>query len=247
MGASSYTWAEATYTQSLPDWLLSHVRALEFFGGVPEILVPDNLKSAVTRACRYDPELNPSYQQLAENYQVAVIPARPREPWDKPKVEVGVKIVERWILARLRHQTFFSLAELNSCIRVLVDALNTRAFKNLPGSRQEALERLDRPALRPLHVQPQRYRHIKKAKVNIDYHVEYEQHHYSVPHQYVGSLAELHVFENLVEVWCNGQQVAAHASRLHPGSSTTPAHMPERYRHHHQWTPGRLKSWAARC
>lgn len=245
MGASNYTWAEATWTQSLPDWLLSHVRALEFFGGVPEILVPDNLKSAVSRACRYDPELNPAYQQLAEHYQVAVIPARPRKPRDKPKVEVGVQIVERWVLARLRHQTFFSLSELNSCVRALVDELNSRPFRKLPGNRREAFEKLDKPALRALPVQPWRYRHIKKAKVNIDYHIEYEQHHYSVPHQYVGSVVELHVFENLVEVWHGGTPVAAHVRRQHPGNSTTAAHMPERHRHHQQWTPGRLKSWAA--
>ncbi|MHA0273248.1 IS21 family transposase [Enterobacter ludwigii] len=245
LGASNYTWAEATYTQSLQDWLLSHVRMLEFFGGGPEILVPDNLKSAVTKACRYDPELNPSYQQLAEHYQVAVIPTRPRKPKDKPKVEVAVQIVERWILARLRHQIFFSLAELNHCIRALVKELNERPFKKLPGNRREAFEKLDKPALRPLPAQPWRYRHVKKAKVNIDYHVEYEQHHYSVPHQHVGSQVELHAFDNLLEVYVSGQLVATHPRRPHPGNSTTAAHMPERHRHHHEWTPGRLKSWAA--
>lgn len=150
LGVSNYTWAEATYTQSLPDWLLSHVRMLEFFGGVPELLVPDNLKNGVNNACRYDPDLTPSYQQLAEHYQVAVIPARPRKPWDKPKVEMDVQIVERWILARLRHQVFFSLAELNHCIRTLETDLHERPFQKLPGNRREAFERLDKPALRPL-------------------------------------------------------------------------------------------------
>jgi len=245
LGASNYTFAEATYTQALPDWLLSHVRMLEFFGGVPEILVPDNLKSGVNKACRYDPELNPSYQQLAEHYQVAVIPARPRKPRDKPKVEVGVQIVERWILARLRHQVFFSLAELNHCIRTLVTDLNERPFKKLPGNRREAFDRLEKPALRPLPVQPWRYRHIKKAKVNIDYHVEYEQHHYSVPHQYVGKTVELHAFDNLLEIWAEGRMIASHPRRLHPGNSTAAEHMPERHRHHQQWTPERLKNWAA--
>ncbi|RAY95964.1 IS21 family transposase [Enterobacter cloacae] len=245
LGASNYTWAEATYTQSLPDWLLSHVRMLEIFGGVPEILVPDNLKSGVSKACRYDPELNPSYQQLAEHYQVAVIPARHRKPRDKPKVEVGVQIVERWILARLRHQVFFSLAELNHCIRTLVTELNERPFKKLPGNRQEAFERLDKPALRPLLVQPWLYRHIKKAKVNIDYHVEYEQRHYSVPHQHVGKTVELHAFDNLLDIWADGQMITSHPRRLHPGNSTAAEHMPERHRHHQQWTPGRLKNWAA--
>lgn len=140
---------------------------LEFFGGIPEILVPDNLKSGVSKACRYDPELNPSYQQLAEHYQVAVIPAHPRKPRDKPKAEVGVQIVERWILARLRHQVF----ELNHCIRTLVTELNERPFKKLPGNRREAFERLDKTVLRPLPVQTWRYRYIKKAKVNIYDHV----------------------------------------------------------------------------
>ncbi|MBT0462907.1 Mu transposase domain-containing protein [Morganella morganii] len=137
------------------------------------------------------------------------------------------------------------VAELNHCIRTLVTDLNERPFKKLPGNRREAFERLDKPALRPLPVQPWRYRHIKKAKVNIDYHVEYEQHHYSVPHQYVGKTVELHTFDNLLEVWSDGQMIAVHPRRLHPGNSTTAEHMPERHRHHQQWTPGRLKNWAA--
>ena len=139
LGASNYTFAEATWSQSLPDWLQSHVRAFEFFGGTPVLLIPDNLKSGVSKACRYDPELNPSYQQLAEHYQVAVMPARPYKPKDKAKAEVGVQIVERWILARLRHQTFFSLAELNQCIRALLNELNERPFKQLPGNRRRRL------------------------------------------------------------------------------------------------------------
>ena len=141
LGASNYTFAEATWSQSLPDWLQSHVRAFEFFGGTPALLIPDNLKSGVSKACRYDPELNPSYQQLAEHYQVAVMPARPYKPKDKAKAEVGVQIVERWILARLRHQTFFSLAELNQCIRALhgMNELNERPFKQLPGNRRQQL------------------------------------------------------------------------------------------------------------
>ncbi|KAF1024197.1 MAG: hypothetical protein GAK37_03179 [Pseudomonas sp.] len=245
LGASNYTWAEATYSQSLYDWLLSHVRTFEFFGGVPEMLVPDNLKSAVSKACRYDPELNPTYQQLAEHYQVVVMPARPRKPKDKAKAEVGVQVVERWILARLRKQVFFSLAELNHCVRALVTELNERPFKKLPGNRREAFEKLDKPCLRPLPVHAWRYRHIKTAKVNIDYHIEYEGHHYSVPHQYVGKQVEVHVFERLVEVYKGQQQIAAHPRRELPGASTVAEHMPERHHHHHTWTPERLKSWAA--
>jgi transposase len=191
LGASNYTYAEASLSQSLPDWLGSHVRAFEYFGGTTAIVVPDNLKSGVTKACRYDPQLNASYQQLAEHYQLAVVPARPYKPRDKAKAEVGVQIVERWILARLRHHSFFSLAELNRCIRTLLEELNNRPFKQLPGNRREAFEQLDKPALRPLPRHPYRFVDIKPVKVNIDYHVQYQQHHYSVPHQYVGETLEL--------------------------------------------------------
>ncbi len=164
LGASNYTYAEASLSQSLPDWLGSHVRAFEYFGGSTRIVVPDNLRSGVTKACRYDPDLNASYQQLAEHYQVAVVPARPYKPKDKAKAEVGVQIVERWILARLRHHTFFSLAELNQCIRALLDDLNHKPFKQLPGNRLQAFEQLDRPALNPLPRHAYRYVAIKSVK-----------------------------------------------------------------------------------
>jgi len=244
LGASNYTYAEATYTQSLPDWLGSHVRMLEYFDGCPDMIIPDNLRSAVSKACRYDPELNPCYQQLAEHYQVAIVPARPYKPKDKSKAEVAVQIVERWILARLRHHTFFSLAELNQCIRVLLDDLNTRPFKQLPGNRLQAFEQLDKPALKPLPVQAYRYVAIKTVKVNIDYHVQYEQHHYSVPHQYVGEKLELHASDTLVVVYFRQNQVALHPRKHRPGITTEAAHMPQRHQKHQQWTPGRLKSWA---
>lgn len=246
LGASNYTYAEATWSQALPDWLQSHARAFAFFGGVPQVLVPDNLKSGVSRACRYDPELNPSYQQLAEHYQVAIVPARPYKPKDKAKAEVGVQVVERWILARLRHHTFFSLTELNTVIRRLLQVLNLRPFKQLPGNRQEAFERLDKPALAPLPVHPYRYVEIKTVKVNIDYHVQYQQHHYSVPHAYVGESLELHADEHQLTLYFRGRQVAAHPRRYTPGMTTTAAHMPLRHHHQQQWTPGRLKQWAQR-
>jgi len=150
LGASNYTFAEATWTQGLSDWIGSHVRAFEFFGGVPEVVIPDNLKSGVHRACRYEPDLNPTYAELAHHYGVAVVPARVRKPRDKAKVECGVLLVERLILAAMRHRTFFSLSELNEAIGGLLEKLNTRPFKKLPGSRKEAFERIDRPALRPL-------------------------------------------------------------------------------------------------
>ncbi|HBX37488.1 MAG TPA: IS21 family transposase [Pseudohongiella sp.] len=245
LGASGCTYAEATATQTLPDWLGSHVRSFEFFGGVPELVIPDNLKSAVTRACRYDPDVNPSYQQLAEHYRVVVIPARPRKPKDKSKAELSVQLVERWILARLRKMTFFSLAELNRCIHALLQDLNTRPFKRMPGSRQQAFEQLDKPALRALPSQRYEYQEIKTVKVNIDYHVQYDQHLYSVPHQYVGERLELHASANLVRLYMHRHLVATHRRRNKPGMSTDPLHMPERHRKQQQWTPGRLKQWAA--
>ena len=244
LGASNYTYAEATYTQTLPDWLQSHVRAFEYFGGTPELLIPDNLRSGVSKPCRYDPELNPSYQQLAEHYQVAVLPARPYKPKDKAKAEVGVQIVERWILARLRHHTFFSLSELNQCIRALLEDLNTRPFKQLPGNRRQAFETLDKPALKPLPRHPYRYVAIKPVKVNIDYHVQYQQHHYSVPHQYVGETLELHAGDTLIQFYFRQQLIASHPHKRYPGTTTEAAHMPKRHSKQQKWTPGRLRQWA---
>src|SRR5947209_2699980 len=174
LGASNYTYAEATWSQGLADWMASTVRALAFFGGVPRLLVPDNLKAAVTKACRYEPIINRAYADLAAHYGCAVLPARPYKPRDKAKVEAGVQLVQRWILARLRHQTFFSLLELNRAIRTLLEDLNSRPFKRLPGSRRSQFEALDRPALRPLPAAPYEYAEWKKARVGIDYHVEVE-------------------------------------------------------------------------
>ena len=245
LGASNYTYAEATWSQSLPDWLGSHVRMLEFYGGCTDMIVPDNLRSGVSKACRYDPDLNPSYQQWAEHYSVAVIPARPRKPKDKAKAEVAVQIVERWVLARLRHHTFFSLAELNQCIRALLADLNNRPFKQLPGCRRSAFEQLDRPALKPLPAAPYQYVAIKPVKVNIDYHVESKPHFYSVPHQYVGERLELHASDTLVEIYFRRQLVATHPRKHTPGFTTNPAHMPRHHRAQQQWSPGRLKRWAA--
>ena len=244
LGASNYTYAEATWTQSLPDWLGSHVRMLEYFGGCTTMVIPDNLRSGVSKACRYDPDLNPSYQQWAEHYSIAVVPARPFKPRDKSKAEVAVQVVQRWILARLRNHTFFSLAELNQCIRALLEDLNNRPFKQLPGCRQFAFEQLDRPALKPLPAQPYHYVAIKPVKVNIDYHVRYKDHDYSVPHQYVGERLEVHASQTLVEIYFRRQLVATHPRKHTPGFTTNPAHMPKCHRAQQQWTPGRLKRWA---
>jgi transposase len=246
LGASSYTFAEATWSQSLPDWIGSHVRAFEFYGGVPEVVVPDNLKSAVSKACRYDPVINPSYQQLAEYYGVAVIPARPYKPKDKSKAEVGVQIVERWIMMRLRKQTFYTLSSINLAIRLLLDELNRRPFKKKTGSRLSQFEQLDRPALRALPNSPYVYRHIKKARVHLDYHVEYNHHYYSVPYQLVKEEVMIHAGEHLLEIFYQGKQVANHPRVYHHGGhSTNPDHLSKAHRAHQQWSPTRFLQWAS--
>ena len=201
LGASDYTFVEATWTQALPDWLGSHTRAMTYFGGVPAAIVPDNLRSGVSRACRYDPDINPSYQQWAEHYQTAILPARPYKPRDKAKAEQGVLLAQRWILARLRHHRCFSLDELNRHIATLLTDLNHRPFKRRPGCRQSAFEALDKPAMKPLPPHPYEYVHIKPATVHVDYHVQYRQHYYSVPHQYVGERVEVHASNTLIELY----------------------------------------------
>ena len=247
LGASNYTYAEATWSQSLPDWIGSHVRAFEAFGGVPQVLVPDNLKAAVTRAHRYEPELNRTYADMAQHYGVAVVPARAARPQDKAKVEVGVQVVERWILARLRHHTFFSLSALNHAIRALQVALNARPFKKLPGSRHSVFESLERPALRPLPAQPYDYAEWKLVRVNIDYHVEIEGHYYSVPYVLVKRQLEARLSARVVELFDQGKRVASHRRSSQKGRHTTvSAHMPKAHQHYAEWTPQRLTRWAAR-
>ena len=204
LGASSYTFAEATWSQSLPDWIASHQRMLAFYGGVAELLVPDNLKAAVTKADRYTPKINQTYAELAAHYQTAVLPARPYKPKDKAKAEAGVLLVERWILARLRHQTFFSLAELNAAIAQLLPALNQRPFQGRTESRQSLFEALDRPALRPLPATPYVYAEWRKARPGIDYHIEIDKRLYSVPHALVGLVLDVRVTDIAVEVMRNG-------------------------------------------
>jgi transposase len=247
LGASSYTYAEATWTQQLPDWIGSHVRAFSFFGGTSELLVPDNLRSGVSKAHRYEPDLNPTYQDLASHYGVAVLPARVRKPRDKAKAEAGVLLVERWILAALRNRTFFSLQEVNREIARLLERLNARPFKKLPGSRRELFEQIDRPALRPLPAQPYEFAEWKKVRVNIDYHVEVDAHYYSVPYQLVRKSLEARFTERTVECFHKGQRVASHPrSRLKGRHTTVPEHMPASHRSYAEWTPQRLVRWAAK-
>ncbi len=245
LGASSYTYAEATWSQSLPDWIGSHQRMLRFFGGVPELLVPDNLKAAVTGACRYAPKINETYAELAAHYGTAVLPARPYKPKDKAKAEVAVQIVERWILARLRHRTFFSLAELNGAIAGLLPELNDRPFQGRSESRRDLFEALDRPALKPLPQDDYEYAEWRRAKPGIDYHVQVDQRFYSVPHALVGQTLELRITATTVEVMHKGKRVASHARHGQGRYSTLTEHMPRSHQAHRDWSPGRFLNWAA--
>ncbi len=245
-GASNFTYAEATWRETKPDWIGAHVNALAYAAGAPALLVPDNPKALICEANRYEPEPNRTYQALAEHYGCAVLPARPRKPRDKAKVEAGVQLVERWILARLRHRRFYSLTELNAAIRELLEDLNNRPFQKLEGSRRSWFETLERPVLRPLPPTPFEYAEFKRALVSrIDYHVEYERHFYSVPHALVGQEVELRVTRTTLEVLYHNRRVASHARCDRRGGYTTvPEHMPASHRAHREWTPQRLIHWA---
>ena len=244
LGASNYTYAEATWTQSLPDWIGSHQRALAFFGGVPALLVPDNLRAAITKADRYVPEPNRTYLELARHYGTAILPARPYKPRDKAKAEVAVQVVERWILARLRHRTFFTLAELNAAIAELLVALNARPFQKLPGSRRSLFEQLERPALKALPAAPFAYAEWRHATVGIDYHIGVDTRCYSVPHRLVGERVDVRLSAGMVEVLHRGKRVAAHPRHGEGRCSTVAAHMPKAHQAHRQWSPQRFLDWA---
>jgi transposase len=241
LGASNYTYAEAQESQELVNWIGAHVRMFAFLGGVPEIVVPDNLKAGVKHPSRYEPDLNPTYQDLAEHYGIAVIPARVRKPKDKAKVEVGVQVVERWILARLRNRTFFSLADLNRAIRELLDELNARQMEHLERSRCELFEELDKPALSPLPDQPYEFAEWKKATVNIDYHVEFEKHYYSVPYTLLHKEVWIRATQSTIEIFRNRKRIASHRRAKSPGRHTTVSeHMPPAHQKYLEWTPERL-------
>lgn len=244
-GASNYTYAEATWTQTLPDWIASHVRTFAFMDGIHELIVPDNLLSGVSKACRYDPDINPTYHEMARHYGTAILPARVRRPKDKAKVEAGVLGTERQILARLRNRTFFSLAELNQAIRALLTEYNNRPFQKLPGSRRSVFQTLDQPALKVLPDQPYEYAEWKKATVNIDYHIELERHYYSVPYQLVRQKVDVRWTNTTVECFHNGQRVASHRRSDRAGRHTTiTEHMPKAHQEYAAWTPERLVRWA---
>ena len=247
LGASGYTFAEACRDQSKHSVINAHNHTFQYFGGVPEIIIPDNLKASVSRADKYDPDLNATYQDMAEHYGTVVLPARPYRPKDKPKVELAVKLVQRWILARLRHRIFFSIEELNDAIHSLLDDLNTRKIKKIARSRRELYEELDYPALKPLPVSPYVFREFKCCRVNIDYHVELDKAYYSVPYQLVGKDVAVRYTATTVEMFHQRKRVAVHQRYYRIGFySTESAHMASAHRLYAEWRPSRLIEWGQR-
>jgi len=247
LGASSYTFAWASLSQDLPSWIEAHVRAFHFMGGATQILVPDNLKNGVTRPCYYEPDINPTYYELARHFGAVIIPARVRSPRDKAKVESAVLVAERWILAALRNHSFFSIGEINRAIAEKLEELNNRKFQRIDASRKSLYETIDRPALKPLPACAFEYAEWKKARVNIDYHVEFDGHYYSVPYQLVKEQVELRVTAGVVEAFFKNRRVAGHPRSHIRGAHTTLAeHMPKSHQKYLQWTPSRIVEWAGK-
>jgi transposase len=245
LGASSFTYVEVHETQTLAHWIRGHTHALEYFQGVPAVTVPDNTKTGVLNACWYEPELNPTYADWAAHYGTVVLPARPRHPRDRAKVEVGVQVAERWILAVLRHRTLTSVAEANLAVAPLREALNDRPFRKRDGSRRELFERLDRPALRPLPLTPYEFAQWKQAKVAIDYHVAVDHNCYSVPYRLIGTHVDVRLTVQTVEILLKGRRVASHVRLYGRGLyQTDPAHRPLAHQRYLEWPPERIIRWA---
>jgi transposase len=247
MGASSFSYAQATWTQGLADWLAAHVGALEAIGGCPKLLVPDNAKVAVIKACLYDPQVNRSYGEMAGHYDMAIMPARPRRPRDKAKVEAGVLIVERWLLGRLRNRRFHGLAELNQAIRELLHHLNeVRPIRRLGVTRRQLLEELDRPFLTSLPAEPYVFAEWRARRVGIDYHVDVDGHFYSVPCRFARQQVEVRLTARTVEIFYKSERIAAHLRSGGNGRHTTvPDHMPSSHRRYADWTIDRIRREAA--
>ena len=242
LGASSLTYAEATWTQSLPDWTGSHTRAFSYFGGVAAMIVSDNLKSGITKACFYEPNVNRTYQEMADHYDTAIVPARPKKPRDKAKVEAGVQVATRWVIAKIRKRTFFSLAELNAAIRDCVEQINNRVTRHLGASRRSLFEEIERSALKSLPTTEYVFAQWKQCRAGIDYHVEIDKHYYSVPYTLMRQELWASYTASTVEVFHRGKRVAAH--RRGPpnrGHTTLPEHMPSSHRRHADWTLERIK------
>lgn len=245
LGASQFMFVEATATQQLPDWIQSHVRMWEYFGGVSEVVVPDNLKSAVTKAHRYDPDINANYQHLSEHYSFAIVPARAVEPKDKAKVENAVGIVERQILAPLRHITFTSIGEINAAIKQRLHVLNNQSFQKMKTSRRELFESVDKPALKPLPLDRYYYAEWINAKIHIDYHFVFDEHYYCVPYQYIHHAVQIRATNKTIECFYQGKRIAAHVrSHVRYGFTTLKEHMPPAHLAHAEWSPERMKRWA---
>jgi transposase len=246
LGASNYTYAEARWTETLPDWIGAHVNAFTAIGGVSKALVPDNLKAGITKPSRYEPGINRTYQDLADHYGCVVLPARVMKPRDKAKVEVAVQIVQRFVLAKLRHRRFFSLAELNAAIRDCVAAINTKVMRHVGKSRNELLETIDRPALNALPTTPYSYAEWKRARVAPDYHIEVADHYYSVPSKLIREMVEARITSATVEIFHKGQRIASHAfSPVCNRHTTITEHMPSAHRRYAEWTPAKMMSEAA--
>jgi transposase len=247
LGASNFTYAEATWTQGLADWIGAHTRALEAIGGVPGLIVPDNTKTAVIKASLYEPTVNRTYSEMAAHYDTAILPTRPRRPRDKAKVEAGVLIMERWILGRLRHRRFYGLAELNAAIRDLLVKLNDeRPIRRLGITRRQLLEELDRPMLKPLPVEPYTFAEWRLRRVGIDYHVDVDRHYYSVPYRFAKQAVEVRLTGRTVEVFAKGERIAVHLRSSGNGKHTTiEDHMPSSHRRYAEWTIERIRRDAA--
>ncbi len=247
MGASSYSYAVAVASEGLEDWIAAHVGMFAYLGGVPQIVVPDNLKSAVIKADRYDPGLNRTYAEMAEHYGTAILPARVRKPKDKAKVEVAVQVAQRLILARLRNHRFFSLAELNAAIRPLLDALNMRVMRDYGANRADMFATLDRPKLQPLPAEPYVFARWKRARVAPDYHIDLDRCWYSVPFSLIRQVVDARITHRTVEIFQRGTRVASHLRD--PGRRShikAPEHMPSAHRRYAQWSPARILSSAAK-
>ena len=245
LGASNYTYTEATRTQQSEEFIAAHTRMVEYFCGVSAVVVPDQLRSGVSRPCRYEPGVQRTYQEWAEHYGTVVIPARQRKPRDKAKVEAGVLVAERWILARLRNETYFTLADLNSRIAELLEDLNTRPMRVYRASRRELFERLDRPLLKPLPAERFVFGEWLTATVSIDYHVSVDYHYYSVPFQFAGEQVDVRLSAQTVEIYLRGQRLASYARSFERGRhTTTPSHMPKSHQAHLEWSPTRFIHWA---
>ena len=247
LGASNYTFAEATWSQTLPDWIGSHVRLFRHIGGVVRLLVPDNLKSGVNKASFYDPEINRSYGRMTAHYDVGVLPARPKKPRDKASVEAGVRFAQGYIIGRLRNQIFFSLEEANVAIAEVMTQMNTRPMRKLGVSRAYLLESLERPALRPLPVAEYEYAEWRLVRAGLDYHVEIESFYYSVPHALIRQQVDARITTGTIELFHRGKRIAAHQRRYGaaPRHGTDVDHMPNAHRHYAEWSPERFCRWGA--